>query len=161
VRAVHEVDSKTTTAHAWTGMVRFLHESCRPAHTLVGQRRRRPPVRWRAAHLRWQLERFVSSRFHWHQRFRRCRHSGLLAEPLAVGPPVQELAVASVSCQHEQMSHLRSLPFAECMCAQKRRLTLRSSGPSPAWHLAREPMQSIVPSRGPSTMPVASAQLKR
>jgi hypothetical protein len=124
-------------------------------------RRRRPPVRWRAAHQRCQLGGFVSSRFHWHLHLHQRRHSRLLAEPLDVEPPLQELALVSVSCQHERRSHLRCLPVTRSSCPQQRRLTLRSSGPPPAWHLAREPMQSIVPSRGPSTMPVVSAQLKR
>jgi hypothetical protein len=42
----------------------------------------------------------------------------------------------------------------QCHLSPLRCLTLRSSGPPPAWHLAREAPQVIVPHRGPSAIPV-------
>jgi hypothetical protein len=42
----------------------------------------------------------------------------------------------------------------QCHSSPLRCLTLRSSGPPPAWHLAREAPQVIVPLRGPSAIPV-------
>ena len=56
-----------------------------------------------------------------------------------------------------QPSRLKSDPLslaALCRHSPSRCLTLRSSGPPPAWHLAREAPQAIVPLRGPSTTPV-------
>jgi hypothetical protein len=41
----------------------------------------------------------------------------------------------------------------QCHLPPLRCLTLRSSGPPPAWHLAREAPQVIVPLRGPSAIP--------
>ena len=43
---------------------------------------------------------------------------------------------------------------SQCHLSPMRCLTLRSSGPPPAWRLAREAPQVIVPLRGPSSIPV-------
>jgi hypothetical protein len=48
------------------------------------------------------------------------------------------------------------LPPATAAC-----LTGRSSGPPPARHLGREALEAYHAPRGPSSLPVASAQLKR